>query len=222
LIRTYFNDRAGVWDETVSEKNGTKLELMAGRLNIAAGSTLLDVGTGTGVFIPFLQERLGAGGRIIGLDFAGEMLRVARRKGFEGDVDFLCADVACIPVEDGTFDSIVCYSSFPHFQDKLAAFIEMKRVLRDGGRLFICHTSSRHHINGIHQRIPVVCDDIIPEEDEMLRLLARAGFTDIEIEDNRESYFCSAVRPDSEQFEGLGFEFEADVKSLYRVSQGAH
>lgn len=78
MLRTYFNQRASIWDETVSEKDPTKLERMAGRLNIKPGATILDVGTGTGVFIPFLISKVGKNGRIIALDFADEMLREAR------------------------------------------------------------------------------------------------------------------------------------------------
>lgn len=212
MTKTFFNERAAAWDETVSEKDTAKLEAMAERLDIAPLSTVLDVGTGTGVFIPFLQEKLGVGGRIIAMDFAEEMLRVARAKGFGGDIDFLCADVANIPIEDGAFDGVVCYSSFPHFQNKLAAFVEMRRVIGDGGKLIICHTSSRGHINDIHRRIPAVCNDVIPDEDEMRLLLSQAGFTDIEIDDNCENYLCGATKSDLEQFHGPRFKPQADVK----------
>ena len=58
MIKTYFSRMAAVWDETVAEKDGVKLELMVERLNIKPGSKMLDVGTGTGVFIPFLLGRL--------------------------------------------------------------------------------------------------------------------------------------------------------------------
>ena len=47
MSRVYFNEKATVWDETVAEKDGTKLERMAESLDIEPGSTVLDVGTGT-------------------------------------------------------------------------------------------------------------------------------------------------------------------------------
>ena len=49
MIRTYFNQMAVIWDETAVEKDEVKLKLMAQRLNIKPGSSVLDVGTGTGV-----------------------------------------------------------------------------------------------------------------------------------------------------------------------------
>ena len=194
-VRAYFNQIAASWDETSSERDTTKLERMAKRLKIKPGSTVLDVGTGTGVFIHFLLSQWREGGRIIALDFAEKMLRRARAKGFNGNIDYLCADVTNIPLGNEIFDIVVCYSSFPHFQDKLGALAELNRVIKRGGRLLICHTSSRARINEIHRQIPVVGNDIIPDEGEMQMRLSMAGFTEIEIDDNNESYLASARKP---------------------------
>ena len=196
MIRTYFNQKAAIWDETVAEKDTDKLKRMAERLNIKPGSMVLDVGTGTGVFIPFLLSRIGKKGRITALDFAEEMLEKARAKGFNGDIDYLHADVASIPLADETFDAIVCYSTFPHFQDKPKALVEINRVTKIGGKLLICHTTSRTIINQLHRQIPEVENDTIPDESEMRTMLQEAGFTDIKIEDNSESYLCSARKPE--------------------------
>lgn len=195
MIRTYFNHRAAIWDETSSETDTTKLERMAERLNIEPGSTVLDVGSGTGVFIPFLLSRIGSKGRLVALDFAEEMLNRARAKGFNGYIEYLHADVTSIPLRDEIFDVVVCYSSFPHFQDKPRALAEINRVTKSGGRLLICHTSSRAMINQFHRQIPAVGNDTIPDEPEMLVMLSMAGFVDIKIEDNSESYLASARKP---------------------------
>jgi ubiquinone/menaquinone biosynthesis C-methylase UbiE len=195
MIRTYFNQNAAVWDETVSEKDTTRLERMARRLNIKHGSTVLDVGTGTGVFIPHLLSKVRKGGRIVGLDLADKMLSLARTKDFKGNIDYLCADVMNIPLDDGVFDAVVCYSSFPHFQDKPKAFAEINRVIKAGGRLVICHTSSRAKINEIHRQIPAVQNDTIPDEDEMRIMLLTAGFTDVKISDEGQSYLAIAQKP---------------------------
>jgi len=195
IIRAHFNQKAVNWDETSSERDTAKLERMAKRLDIKPGSTVLDVGTGTGVFIPFLLREIGKSGRIIALDFAEKMLRRARAKGFTGNIDYLCADVTNIPLRNEIFDIIVCYSSFPHFPDKLRALTEMKRVIKRGGRLLICHTSSRASINEIHRQIPAVGNDIIPDKNEMQEMLSIAGFVDIEVENDSESYLASARRP---------------------------
>lgn len=195
MVRAHFNQKAARWDETSSERDVTRLERMAKRLDIKPGSIVLDVGTGTGAFLPFLLSGIGEGGRIIALDFAEKMLGRARAKGFNGNIDYLCAGVTNIPLRNEIFDIIVCYSSFPHFQDELRDLTEMSRVIKRGGRLLICHTSSRASINGIHRQIPAVENDIIPDGDEMQSLLSAAGFVDIKIEDDSESYLASARKP---------------------------
>lgn len=196
MIRAYFNERADGWDKAVAEKDTAKLERMATRLNLRPGFTVLDVGTGTGVFLPFVFNKIGQGGQVIAIDIADEMLLRARAKGLQGNIDYVCADVMDIPLADQNFDAVVCYSSFPHFQDKPRAFAEMHRVIKPGGNLLICHTSSRAAINQIHHQIPEVQNDLIPDGDAMRLLLSAAGFVDIRIEDDSESYFGSAKKPD--------------------------
>ena len=192
MIRTYFNQKADVWDETCSEQDAAKLEQIANRLGIEPGDNVLDVGSGTGVFIPLLLSRIGKEGRLVALDFAEEMLKKAQAKGFNGDIQYLHADVTNMPLLEKVFDVVVCYSSFPHFQDKLRALVEINRVTKSGGRLVICHTSSRAQINQIHHEIPAVENDIIPDKNEMQIVLSMAGFTDIMIDDGCESYLASA------------------------------
>jgi len=195
VIRTYFNQKATVWDKTVAETDQSKLKRMASRLKIKPGESVLDVGSGTGVFIPYLQRHIGETGKIIALDIADEMLKVSRCKNFNGNIDYLCADVETLPIQNEIFNAVVCYCSFPHFQDKLGALREIKRVTKNGGFIFICHTSSRTQINEIHRSIPSVRDDSIPDEDKMKTLLKAAGFADISIEDQSESYLASARKP---------------------------
>ena len=195
MIRAYFNQRADIWDETVAEKDTAKLERMATRLNLKPGFTILDVGTGTGVFLPFITDKVGQGGQVVAIDIADEMLLKARTKGFPGNIDYLCADVMDIPIADQVFDAVICYSSFPHFQDKPKAFAEIRRVIRDGGSLMICHTSSRAAINQIHHQIPEVQGDLIPDRKEMRSMLSATGFVDIAIEDNSDSYLARASKP---------------------------
>jgi len=194
MLRAYFNQRANIWDEAIAESDPDKLKRMVKRLHIKPGATILDVGTGTGVFLPYLLSQV-SGGRVVALDFAERMLKKAQGKGFIGNIDYLQADVTNIPLHPETFDLVVCYSSFPHFHDKPKALAEMKRIMKRGGRLVICHTSSRAQINEIHRQEPMVKDDTLPDTTEMESLLSRAGFARITIEDDYESYLVSAEKP---------------------------
>ena len=195
MIRAYFNERAAAWDETVAEKDTRKLKQMAKRLGLESGSTVLDIGTGTGVFLPYMMAMIGEKGRVVGLDVADRMLQQACQKGFQGKIHYICGDVMTVPCDDRLFDAVVCYSSFPHFQDKPRALREIYRVLINGGRLLVCHTTSRSRINGIHSQLPVVNHDLIPENDVMKDLLRAAGFTATAIEDRQDSYLAIGQKP---------------------------
>ncbi len=190
----YFNQRAAIWDEKVAEKDSAKLQNMVQRMRLNNGVAILDVGSGTGVLLPFLLNAIGRTGRVFALDFAELMLRRARSKNPGDNANYLLADIGYIPATPGSFDVVVCYSSFPHFPDKPQALSEIHRVMRRGGRLLICHTSSRKDINRTHRKIPSVNNDLLPTEKQMRRILAAAGFCEISIEDGSESYLASATR----------------------------
>ncbi len=194
MSREFFNSSASTWDEKVAEKDAAKLEAMVARMDIKPGSTILDVGTGTGVLVPFILTKTGEQGRLVCLDYAEEMLNKAELKGFRGDTRYICADIEDSRLPGDSFDYVICYSSFPHFEHKSRALGEIHRLLRSGGRLFICHTSSRQAINRIHCQIPEVRSHLIPDEDEMRKLLSAAGFRKISILDGKDSYFASAVK----------------------------
>ena len=195
MVRTYFNEKAAIWDKQIAEKDITKLESMAQRLSIKKNSIVLDIGTGTGVFVPFLLNKIGANGRLVAVDIAEEMLKLARAKNFPGNIEHIHADIVNLPIAGETFDAAVCYSSFPHFHDKSTALAEITRVLKKGGGLFICHTSNRSTINTIHSTLPAVQHDLIPDAERMHQLLSKAGFGTITIEDNADSYLASAIKP---------------------------
>lgn len=195
MCREFFNSRAAIWDERVAEKDVSRLKAMAERLDIKAGSNILDVGTGTGIFIPFLIEKIGPDGSLVCLDYAEEMLKIARAKGNKGNISYVCSSLENCRLADNTFDSVVCYSVFPHFQDKPKAVREIYRLLKSEGKLFICHTSSRSQINEIHRSIPEVCDHILPDNSDVHRMLSDAGFEDICILDGKDDYLATARKP---------------------------
>ena len=192
MSKDFFNSKASTWDEKAAEKDESRLKAMAARLDIKSGATVLDVGTGTGVFVPFLLKKIGREGNLVCLDFAEEMLKIAKAKGFKGNIRYLCADIEDSRLADNSFNAVVCYSVFPHFQDKPKVLREIHRLLRKKGRLFICHTSSRLSINEIHRSLPEICDHLFPENESTRRMLSEAGFDDIGIYDGKDDYLVSA------------------------------
>jgi demethylmenaquinone methyltransferase/2-methoxy-6-polyprenyl-1,4-benzoquinol methylase len=193
ISRKFFNDRAEHWDETVRNNDPQKLRSMADRLIIKNDDRVLDVGTGTGVFIPHIAEKLNGGGKIISMDYAINMLYRANAKFPQnGSLRYICAEIETLHMNSDVFDVATCYSTFPHFHDKPKALDNLRHLLRSNGILYICHTAGRETINDIHRNIPDFQDHLIPDNESMTQLLKDAGFTDIFIEDDSESYLVKA------------------------------
>ncbi|UCH50554.1 MAG: class I SAM-dependent methyltransferase, partial [Chloroflexota bacterium] len=138
MTRSFFNSKADIWDEKIGEKDPDKLEDMAKNLDIQPGYIVLDVGTGTGIFVPFLLKKIGDTGKLVCLDSAEKMLEKAQNKNFKGNIEYVCGDICSTQLGDGIFDVVVCYYSFPHFKDKTKDLQEIKRLLKKDGKLFIC------------------------------------------------------------------------------------
>jgi demethylmenaquinone methyltransferase/2-methoxy-6-polyprenyl-1,4-benzoquinol methylase len=173
--REFFNALAEKWDD-VSNHDPMKVCRMLGMLNIQKGSSVLDVGTGTGVMIPYLMQRAGESGKITAIDMAEQMLKAAQSKYASPNVEFVCGDVLEYNLPAGAYDAVVCYSVFPHFQDKQAAIRVLSGYLKKGGKLLIGHTQSRDMINRMHQDAPEpVKGDTLPDMASIRSNMEAAG-----------------------------------------------
>ncbi|WFD09676.1 class I SAM-dependent methyltransferase [Tepidibacter hydrothermalis] len=156
----FFNTMASKWDEIIYVDND-KINYALDKTNIKKGSKILDVGTGTGVMIPFLIERIEEEGKIMAVDVAQKMLLIAEDKFKDNNrVSFFNLNVEIDTIEE-KFDLIVCYSVFPHFENKTRTIKKLvNKNLRENGSLLIFHSQSKEDINKIHKQ----ADDIVSED----------------------------------------------------------
>lgn len=75
--RNFFDNIAKEWDNII-EVNEEKINTLLSKLDIKENERVLDVGTGTGVLIPFIKK-LNKNGYIRGIDLSNGMLEVARK-----------------------------------------------------------------------------------------------------------------------------------------------
>jgi ubiquinone/menaquinone biosynthesis C-methylase UbiE len=194
-LQEYFDQLAATWDKELTPERLKCLDDIVKELDIKPGYYVLDIGTGTGVLLPFLIAELRGEGKIVALDFSADMLAQTRAKNFPPIVGFAQADVLAIPLADNSVDLAMCNSVFPHFTDKGKALKEIARVLKSDGRLVICHTMSRAMINQLHQSAGgVIANDLLPDESHLRRLIKQAGLRVTHFEDNPERYLVIAEK----------------------------
>jgi ubiquinone/menaquinone biosynthesis C-methylase UbiE len=194
-LQEYFDQLAPTWDKELTLERLKCLGNIVKELGIKPGYYVLDIGSGTGVLLPFLIVEIGDEGKVIALDFSAEMLVQAQAKNFPPIVGFAQADVLAIPVADNSVDLAICNSVFPHFNDKVKALKEIARVLRNNGRLVICHTMSREMINQLHQSVGgVIANDLLPPESQLRGLIKQAGLKITHFEDSPERYLVIAEK----------------------------
>jgi ubiquinone/menaquinone biosynthesis C-methylase UbiE len=111
------------------------------RMALQPGESVLDVGCGTGVFLPGLAAAVGPAGRVVGLDHSAAFLEDARTRlagaSLAGRVELVEGDVHRLPFADGTFDAAHCERVLMHVEDPALAIREMLRVVRPGGRALV-------------------------------------------------------------------------------------
>jgi ubiquinone/menaquinone biosynthesis C-methylase UbiE len=194
-LQEYFDQLAPTWDKELTRERLECLGNIVKELGIRPGYHVLDIGSGTGALLPFLIAELGNEGRIVALDFSAEMLAQAQAKHFPPIVGFAQADVLAIPLADNSVDLAICNSAFPHFNDKGKALKEIARVLRNNGRLVICHTMSREMLNQLHQSIGgIVASDLLPEESQLRGLIKQARLKITHFEDRPGRYLVIAEK----------------------------
>jgi ubiquinone/menaquinone biosynthesis C-methylase UbiE len=94
---------------------------------------ILEVAAGTGVVTEALHDGL-PDAEIVATDLNPPMLEMAALRVAAPNVRFQQADALGLPFEDRAFDIVVCQFGIMFFPDKVAANVEARRVLRDGGR----------------------------------------------------------------------------------------
>jgi SAM-dependent methyltransferase len=111
---------------------------LVARASLSEGDHVLDVGTGTGIVAWVAAARVGAEGRVVGVDLSEAMLAEARSAGTgDAKVDFAHMAAEALDLPDRDFDVVLSLFAVSHFKDSAASLREMHRVLGPGGRLVL-------------------------------------------------------------------------------------
>lgn len=196
LTRAYFNEKAAHWNQKVSPGEEKILNLLS-QINFHRTGSILDVGCGTGILFPILQQLTNGDTRIFGIDFADCMIQQAAAYQHPS-IHVLCSDVLSLPFPGNCFDKIIAFHMFPHVNQKSEALSECWRVLIPGGELVIIHLHSSAEMNSFHESLgEPVCHHKLPNGEQMADLLKKNKFEVIDNIDIPGNYFVTAVKEHS-------------------------
>ena len=189
----YWADNADYFDRSIADYH----QRLLAAATIGARDCVLDVGCGTGQTTRD-AARVASAGAALGVDLSSRMLDYARRRAVDDgvtNVSFEQADAQIHPFAPSSFDVAISRTAAMFFGDHLAAFTNIGRALRPGGRLALLTwqpLSGNDWIREISgalaagRDLPTPPSDAGPfalsDPDRIRFLLTSAGFVDVELE----------------------------------------
>jgi SAM-dependent methyltransferase len=166
--------------------------------HVDIGERALDVACGTGVVARIAAQRVGPGGRVVGVDLNPGMIAVAGSlpTPVGAPIEWLERSAVNLLLPDASFDVVLCQQGLQFFPDKLVALWEMRRVLVHGGRLALSVWNSTGLYNaalgealarfvGNEAGTKFCASRQVPAKEDLQRLATEAGFCDVEVRVNR-------------------------------------
>jgi arsenite methyltransferase len=157
-------------------------------IELRAGETVLDLGSGGGIDVLLSAKRVGPTGKVYGLDMTDDMLALARenqQKAGVTNVEFLKGEIEQIPLPDCSVDVIISNCVINLSSDKDAVLREAFRVLKPGGRFAVSDVVVRGEVPADIRKDAeawIGCIAGALEEDQYRGKLLTSGFDEIDLE----------------------------------------
>ena len=127
-----------------------ELKTMLDTLPIGEGDRVLEVACGDGVYLPWVAEKAGPSGSVVGLDVLPEYLLVCRQQLADSEASCQASLVAAalerLPFADGAFDAAWCAQSLFSLPEPVEAVRRIARVVRSGGWLALLEDDTLHRV----------------------------------------------------------------------------
>jgi len=181
--------------ELATLPEGTNLGLSCGNPTALAelkpGETVLDLGSGAGLDAFLAAQRVGPGGRAIGVDMTPEMLAKARENAVTfqartglANVEFRQGQIEELPLEDASVDVVLSNCVLNLSPDQGTVWLEIARVLKPGGRVSISDMALWRPLpEALRASVEALvgCIAGAPLVDDLRAMMGAAGLVDLEL-----------------------------------------
>lgn len=155
---------------------------------VREGEVVVDLGSGAGIDLLLAAQKVGAGGRVIGVDMTDEMIARARRAiaaAGATNIEVRKGFIEELPLEDASADLVISNCVINLSPDKPQVFSEIARVLKPGGRMVVSDIVVEE-LPWWLRRIPSVYSSCVGgaiSESHYVAGLEDAGLGDVEVLD---------------------------------------
>jgi len=176
---------------------------------LRTGDTVVDLGSGGGIDCFLAAQRVGAEGRVIGVDMTPEMLKRARENAAKvgaANVEFRQGQIEALPVPDAIADVVISNCVINLSPDKPQVFREIFRALKPGGRVAVSDIVTNgpmpESLRNNMEAWSACVSGAIPAED-YAEGLRDAGFVDVQVMPKVASDIVLEDLPDGTPFSAL-------------------
>ncbi|MEM3277602.1 MAG: methyltransferase domain-containing protein, partial [Thermoplasmata archaeon] len=136
-VKEFFGKNADKYVKSLSHEKGGDLYRLLALLEPESSDIAADFATGTGFTAIALSRYVN---KVFAIDITVEMLAEAKKLAVNNNItniEFLNENVTCTSFKDNSLDIVVTRRAAHHFSDKQAFVLEVRRILKNGGKLGI-------------------------------------------------------------------------------------
>lgn len=153
---------------------------------VREGDTVVDLGSGAGFDLLIAADKVGASGRVIGIDMTDDMMEVAEkniRKSGHANVELRKGFIEALPLEDSSVDWVISNCVINLSPDKPQVFKEISRVLKPGGQFSVSDIVVKELPQWLrdHSAAYTACIAGAISEEEYLDGLRQAGLEGVKV-----------------------------------------
>lgn len=176
------------------------------------GEVVLDLGSGGGFDVFIAGKKVGASGRVVGVDMTAEMISLARRNiaiysenSGLSNVEFRLGEIEHLPVADASVDVVISNCVLNLSPNKAQVWREIARVLKPGGRVAISDLALLKPLpaeikDKVEALVGCIAGAVLVEE--MRDLIERAGLSSISLR-AKDEYVQTMIRSGDPLFEEI-------------------